>query len=108
MRVGDFEWAIDAVGGIVQPLIALLLPEIGQQRIPFPSGAAGRFIPFCVIGRNAACVGHGIDRTTAAEHVALHDRDGTAAERRLRFGFVNGYKGDWPKQELDESGRHFD
>jgi hypothetical protein len=90
MRIGHFEWSVDAVRYIIEALIGFMLFEIGQQGSPVPSAcAAERIVPTRIIGRYATRVGHCIHRTAPAKDMALHDVHGAAVKGWLRLGFVD-------------------
>ena len=66
----DRDAAVLAVPRTVEIHVALDLFEIGQDRIPVPSGGTARF-PFVVIGRRAAVGELAVDRRAAAQHPRL-------------------------------------
>ena len=66
----DRDAAVLAVPRPVEIHVALDLFEIGQHRVPVPSGGAAR-LPFVVIGRRAAVGELAVDRRAAAQHPRL-------------------------------------
>ena len=106
-RVGDLEWAGDAVQGVVQPLIALHPAHVCHDVAIGPAGPAAALLPRIVVCRLAAHVDHRVDRTAAAQDLALRDDRRAAAEALLARGLIEPHEL-VDAQELDEAGRHVD
>ena len=106
--IGNLEWAVDAMRLAVQALIGLLALEERQHAAIAPAGIAARdLVPMVVVGRPAAHIDHGVDRTAAAQDVALPDGNRAPAEVLLRHGLMLGQERA-AVQELEESRRHSD